>query len=120
YVLAGLLVVLAIGALGITLLTSVRRHRRDLAVLKTIGFVRPQVSATVAWQATTLAAGALVIGIPGGVALGRWTWRLVASNAGSVSPPVVPLAAVLAVIPATLLVANLLAGGPAWAAGRVQ
>jgi len=120
YVLAGLLVILAIGALGITLLTSVRRHRRDLAVLKTIGFVRPQVSATVAWQAATLAVGAVVIGIPCGVALGRWTWRMVASNAGSVSPPVVPVGLVLAVIPATLALAILLATRPAWAAGRVQ
>src|SRR5207248_1586731 len=33
YVLAGLVVVLATGALALTLLTSVRRHRRDLAVL---------------------------------------------------------------------------------------
>lgn len=120
YVLAGVLVILAVGGLGITLLTSVRRHGRDLAVLKTVGFVRRQVSATVAWQATTLAIGALILGVPAGVALGRWTWRLVASGAGSVAPPVVPLLAVLAVIPATILIANLLAGGPAWAAGRVQ
>ncbi len=120
YVLAGVLVVLAVGALALTLLNSVRRHRRDLAVLKTIGFVRGQVSATIAWQATTLAIGALVLGVPAGVALGRWTWRLVATNAGSVSPAIVPLAAILLVIPATLVAANLLAGGPAWAAGRVQ
>ena len=120
YVLAGLLVILAIGALGITLLTSVRHHRRDLAVLKTIGFVRPQVSATVAWQATTLAIGALIFGIPGGIAIGLWTWRLVARSAGSVSPAVVPVGLVLAVIPATLLLSVLLASRPAWAAGRVQ
>jgi len=120
YVLAGLLVVLAIGALALTLLNSVRRHRRDLAVLKTLGFVRAQVSATVAWQATALAIPALVVGIPAGIGLGRWTWRLVAEGAGSVSPPIVPLVAVVAVIPATLLVANLLATGPGWAAGRVQ
>ena len=120
YVLAGLLVILAIGALGITLLTSVRRHRRDLAVLKTIGFVRPQVSAAVAWQAATLAVAGVVLGIPAGIALGRWTWRLVANNAGSVSPPVVPLGPVLAVIPAALALAILLACGPAWNAGRVQ
>jgi len=120
YALAGLLVVLAVGALGLTLLSSVRRHRRDLAILKTMGFVRRQVTATVAWQATILAVGALVVGIPCGIALGRWTWRLVASGAGSVSPPLVPVAGVLLVVPATLLAANLLAGGPAWTAGRVQ
>jgi putative ABC transport system permease protein len=120
YVLAGLLVVLAVGALGLTLIGSVRRHRRDLAILKTIGFVRGQVFATVAWQATALAVGALVVGLPCGVALGRWTWDLVARGVGSVSPPIVPLTSVLAVGAATLLVANLLAGGPGRAAGRVS
>src|SRR5204862_240574 len=81
-------------------------------VLKTIGFVRRQVSATVAWQATVLAAGAVLVGIPVGVALGRWTWDLVAHGVGSVSPPIVPLAAVVAAGAATPLVANLPAGGP--------
>ncbi|MCU1462266.1 MAG: hypothetical protein JWO37_2341 [Acidimicrobiales bacterium] len=120
YVLAGLLVILAVGALGLTLLNSVRRHRRDLAVLKTIGFARGQVSATVAWQATALAVPALVLGIPAGIALGRWTWRLVAEGAGSVSPPIIPLLTVAAVVPLTVLVANFLAAAPAWSAGRVQ
>lgn len=119
YALASLLVVLAVGALGLTLLASVRRHRRDLAVLKTIGFVPRQVSATVAWQATTLAVGAVVVGVPCGIFVGRWTWHLVASGIGSVSPSIVPVAAVLAVIPATLLVANILAAGPGWLAARV-
>jgi len=118
-VLAGLLVVLAVGALALTLVGSVRRHRRDLAILKTIGFVRGQVFATVAWQATALAAGALVVGVPCGMAVGRWTWDLVAGGVGSVSPPIVPLVGVLAIGAATLVVANLLAGGPGWAAGRV-
>ncbi|MBV8385464.1 MAG: hypothetical protein JO155_01590 [Acidimicrobiia bacterium] len=76
--------------------------------------------ATVAWQATTIAFAAVIVGVPCGIALGRWTWHVVANGAGSVAPPIVPLLAVLTVIPATILVANLLAGGPAWAAGRVQ
>jgi hypothetical protein len=120
YLLAGLLVVLACGALGLTLLGSVRNHHRDLAVLETIGFVRRQVMATVAWQATAVALVAVVIGVPVGLAVGRWTWRLVADNVGSVSPAVIPLAAVLLVVPATLVVANLLAGAPAWTAGRIE
>lgn len=118
--LAGVLVVLAVGALGLTLLAWVRRHRRDLAVLETIGFVRLQLVATVAWQATTLAVGALLIGVPVGITLGRWTWRLVADGLGSVSPPIVPLGAVLLVIPITLLVANLLAIAPGWLAARAH
>jgi hypothetical protein len=120
YVLAGLLVVLAVGALGLTLLSSVRRHNRALAILKTIGFVRGQVTATVAWQATALAVPTVVVGVPAGIALGRWTWRLVADSVGSVSPPIVPVAAVLATAAATLVVANLLASGPGWAAADVR
>lgn len=120
YVLAALLVVFAIGALALTLASSVRRHRRDLAILKTIGFARRNLSATVAWQATTLAIGAVMIGIPAGIVLGRWSWQLVADSVGSVSPPLVPVTAVLLVAPATLLLANLLACGPGWMAGRVH
>jgi hypothetical protein len=120
YLLAGLLVVLASGALGLTLLSSVRNHRRDLAVLEAIGFVRHQIIGAVSWQATALATVALVLGIPTGLALGRWSWRLVTDNIGSVSPTIVPLAAVLLVIPTTFLVANLLATGPAWRASRIQ
>jgi len=63
--------------------------------------------------------GAVVVGVPCGIAVGRWTWHLVASGLGSVSPSIVPVAAVLAVIPATLLVANVLAAGPGWLAARV-
>jgi len=120
YVLASLLVVLGVGAMALTLLASVRRRRRDLAVLKTLGFVRRQVSATVAWQASILAAVALVVGVPCGVALGRWTWHLVASGLGTPAPPIVPLVALALVGPVTLLVANALAGGPGWAAGKVR
>ena len=63
-------------------MTSVRRRRRELALLKTIGFGRRQVSATVAWQATTLAFVGLVVGIPIGLLLGRLVWQRVADGLG--------------------------------------
>ena len=37
-------------------LTTVRRRRRELAILKTLGFTRAQVRATLAWHATTVGA----------------------------------------------------------------
>jgi predicted lysophospholipase L1 biosynthesis ABC-type transport system permease subunit len=40
----------AVTALGLTLIASVRRRRRDLALLKTLGFTRHQLAAVVAWQ----------------------------------------------------------------------
>ena len=55
YVLATLIAILAAGSLAHALVVSLRRNRRQLAVLKAIGFTRPQVSSVVAWQATTLA-----------------------------------------------------------------
>ncbi len=53
--LALVLMLLACGTIAHTLLTSVRQHPRELAVLKTLGFVTRQVRATVAWQATAIA-----------------------------------------------------------------
>jgi ABC-type lipoprotein release transport system permease subunit len=108
-----LLAVLGVGTLGHTLVTSTRHRRRDLAVLKTLGFVRRQVSATVAWQATTFAVVALLLGLPLGVAAGRWAWLLVNQGLHSPAGPVTPALAVLMAVPATLLVANLVAAMPA-------
>ncbi len=111
-VLSALLVLVAAGTLGHTLLTGVRRRRRDLAILKTLGFVRRQVEATVAWQATALVSVALVFGLPVGLAAGRWAWRTFAGELGIVPQPVVPLVSVGLVVPAALAVANLLAALP--------
>jgi ABC-type lipoprotein release transport system permease subunit len=103
-----------------TLVTSVRRRRRDLAVLKTLGFVRGQVGAAIVWQATTFAVVALGLGLPLGVAAGRWAWQLAAASLGVDSAPVVSLAAMLAVAAGTVLAANLVAAVPGRAASRLR
>ena len=107
--LSGLLALAAVGTLAHVLVTSIRRRRRDLAVLKTLGFVRRQVSATVAWQASTLAGIALLIGLPFGVAVGRWGWTLFANTIGVLPVPIVDLPPLLIAVPVTLLLANLIA-----------
>src|SRR5207237_10595708 len=98
----------------ITMVTSVRRRRRDLAILKTIGFVRRQVSATVAWQATAIVTVSLVIGLPLGVAAGRWAWSGFANALGVVPESVVPLGVVAVTIPTALLLTNAIASVPGW------
>jgi ABC-type lipoprotein release transport system permease subunit len=118
--LAGLVGLLGLATITHTLVTSVRRRRRDLAVLKTLGFVRGQVAATVAWQATTFAVVALVLGLPLGLAAGRWAWQLTANALGVDSGPVVPGPAILAVVVSTLAAANLVAAGPGRAASRLR
>ena len=53
--LAGLFALIALLIVGNMLVSSVRRRRRELAVLRSIGFVRRQVSTIVIWQATMVA-----------------------------------------------------------------
>jgi len=119
-VLAAVLIVFAVGTLAHVLLTGVRRRRRDLALLKTLGFARSQVLSVVAWEASTFAAVALLIGIPLGVLAGRLAWSYFAANAGAPTQATVPLPAVLLAIPATLVIANLLAAWPGWTAARLR
>jgi len=101
------------------LLTSVRRRRRDLAILQTLGFRRGQVASAIAWQALTLAGIALLIGVPLGILLGRLGWAAFAYRLGVVSEPVVSPLSVIA-IPVTLVAALLVSVGPALVARRVR
>jgi hypothetical protein len=118
-VLACALILLAVGTIAHTLVTSVHRRRRDLAILKAMGFVSRQVRATVAWQASAIAATGLVIGLPLGLAAGRWAWTLLARGFAIEPVPVIS-ALVLLSVPAVLLMANLVAAVPARAAARTQ
>ena len=117
---AGLLVLTAAAALAHALVTSVRRRRRELAILKTLGFVRGQILAAVAWQATTLAGIGLIVGLPLGVAAGRFVWNVFAEDLGVVPEPVVPAGWTLLIVPATLLIAVLIAAIPGRMAARTQ
>ncbi|MCU1451616.1 MAG: hypothetical protein JWP02_3786 [Acidimicrobiales bacterium] len=119
-VLAGLLAALAAATLAHLLVTSIRRRGRELAILKTMGFVPRQVRTAVAWQATTLAVAAMAIGVPLGVAAGRWAWIVFARQLGIVPAPVVPFLVLLLLVPGTVLVANLVALVPGELAARVR
>ena len=118
--LAGLLALVAGATTAHALVSSVRRRRRDLALLKTIGFQRAQVRATVAWQATTVAIVALLLGIPFGVAGGRWGWTWLADRMHAVPQPVTPWLALAVLLPGTLVLANAVAAIPAGSAARTR
>jgi FtsX-like permease family len=118
-VLAALVALFALGAVTHALATSVRRRRRDLAVLKTLGFVPGQVSATIAWQATTFAVVALALGLPLGVAAGRWAWQLTTLQLGVDSAPVVPVLPLMTATAGSVLAANLAGAAPRWVASHL-
>jgi ABC-type antimicrobial peptide transport system permease subunit len=115
-----LLALIGAGTLAHTLASSIRRRRHDLAILKSLGFLRRQVRHAVGWQATMIAATALLIGLPIGIAGGRWAWRLYAAQLGVLPEPAVPLTAILIAVPAALALANLIAAAPARAAARTR
>ncbi|HUY21141.1 MAG TPA: ABC transporter permease [Acidimicrobiales bacterium] len=100
------------------LVVSVTRRRREMGLLKSIGFLNGQVGATVCWQATTVALVGIVVGIPVGVAVGETVWRAFAANLGAVPVAVVPAGIIVALGAGVLVVANLLAVAPALAAAR--
>ncbi len=110
----------AILALGLTLASSVRRRRRDLAMLKTLGFTRRQLAAVVAWQSTTTALVGVVVGIPLGIIIGRELWTLFARSINAVPDPTVPVSSVLFVGVGTLVFANLVAALPGRSAARTS
>ena len=119
-VLAGLLGVAALLSLGVALGTSVRRRRRDLALLKALGFTRAQTAATVRWQATATIVVGLAIGVPIGVAVGRTLWVLFARRLAVVPEASTPVALIALIGGVALMLGNVVAAVPGHVAGRVQ
>ena len=86
----GLIVVLfGVATLLHMLVSSLNRRRREMGLLKSLGFVRRQIALSVSWQTTTVAAIGIVLGVPLGIAAGRLVWDAFASNLGVVAVPVV-------------------------------
>jgi putative ABC transport system permease protein len=100
------------------LVVSVSQRRREVGLLKVVGFVNGQVASTVAWQATTLAVAGIVIGVPTGVVVGGTIWRAFANNLGAVPVSVVPVWLIALLVAGVLVVANLIAVAPALVATR--
>ncbi len=117
-ILAGGLAAGAVVGLGLTLIASVRRRRRDFALLKTLGFTRGQLAAVVAWQSTVVAVVGLVIGVPVGIAAGRWLWLAFAHELSAVPDPVIPAGSIALAVVTALVLANLVAALPGRAAAR--
>lgn len=117
---AGVLALVAVAALAHLLVTSVRARRAELALLRALGFARRQLRAAVAWQASVIAVLAGIVGVPLGLALGRLTWSWFEAGLHAAAPPVTPWAWAMATLPATLVVANLVAAIPGRSASRTS
>jgi len=114
------LVLIVFGAATLlhVLVVSVTRRRGEVGLLKSLGFLRRQVAYTLSWQTTTVALIGIVVGLPAGVALGRLVWRIFADNLGVVPVPTVAGRVIVLIALGTVVVANVLAIGPALVAAR--
>ncbi len=119
-VLAAFLVLLACGALGHALLTTVRRRSTELATLRAIGMTPAQTRGTVVVQAMATAVVGIVVGVPMGFAAGRTVWRSVATYTPLQHVAPTPLAAVLGICMMTVLAAAMLAWWPGRQAALVR
>ncbi len=115
-----LLVALSAITVAHALVTTERRRRPEFALLKALGFSRRDVRSTVAYQSVTIALVALVLGLPAGLLLGRWMWRLSADGFGVPVAPEIPAGLILVVTLATIALAFAVAYLPGRAAARTQ
>jgi hypothetical protein len=107
---------LALGAataLALTLTASTRHRRRDLAILKALGFTHRQLSAVIAWQSTILVAIGTLIGVPLGIILGRILWDRFAQALHVVPASHVSLLTTTLIVLSALLLAIIIAAHPA-------
>jgi ABC-type antimicrobial peptide transport system permease subunit len=111
---------LAIATVAHALVTTIRRRRHDLAVLRAVGFTRHDTRIAIAWQSTLIALVGVVIGVPLGVIAGRAVWKQLAESFPVAYVPPFALVAVLLVVPMAIVIANLVAAGPAHAATRIR
>ena len=118
--LGAVLVLLAAATLTHSLVSSVRRRRRELAVLRTLGFVRRQVWLVVFWQTATLVSIALLVGLPLGALLGRLAWSTFADGLGAIPDAQIAWIPFVVTVPAAFILAALVALVPAWVAGRTR
>jgi hypothetical protein len=108
----------AVVALGLTLITSVRRRRRDFAVLRTLGFTGRQLGSVVAWQSSVAVIIGAIIGVPLGIILGRFLWNLFAHEIDAIPAPAVPVPSIILIVIGGLVLANIVAAVPGRIAAR--
>ena len=117
-VLATAVAVAVLLSLSATVMAATRRRRRELALLKALGMTRRQLGSVVTWQAMTILAIAIVVGLPVGLAVGRLLWSSFAASLGVVPVVVAPVLVLVVGAFVLLLAGAVLAAAPALLAAR--
>jgi hypothetical protein len=106
-VLSGLLVLVVGVTVVNAMVIAVRRRRRDLAVMQTMGSTNGGVIAVGISQGLTIGIVGLLVGLPLGIVAGRVSWIALADAFGTLAEPVVPPVPVMVLALAVLALAAL-------------
>ncbi|MCU1390518.1 MAG: hypothetical protein JWL72_3856 [Ilumatobacteraceae bacterium] len=113
FLLDALLGALAMLSVVHIMLTSLRRRRRDLAVLTALGADRGWLRRAVHWQASATIVLPIVIGVPLGIVAGRLVFSAFADSIGAADDASTPLLVLAAMAIGLLVLANI-AAVPSW------
>jgi hypothetical protein len=111
-VLAGFLGLIGVAALSYVLFSSARRRQRDFAILRAMGMSRRSARLTLNAEGTAIGLFGIAIGVPLGLAVGRTGWRVIAAHVPLANVAGVAILGALLIVPATILLANVLAIWP--------
>jgi hypothetical protein len=118
--LAAFLAVLALAALLHVLVTTARVRAHEFAVLRALGITRWGTRVVINVQGTAVFVIGLVLGAPIGIAAGRVGWRLIAERVPLEEASPMAFVALAALLPAVLVVAQVVAYGPGRLVGRLR
>jgi len=101
-------------------LQAIRAQRREMATCRALGFVRRQVFGVIEMQSVLLGLGAIVIGVPLGVMIGRWGWTAIAQGLGLALGAQLQWPLVIGICGGVVAVAAAIAILPAWRLTRAS
>jgi hypothetical protein len=116
--LAGFLAAVGLFTILNALVVSARRRSHQVGILRALGLTRTQIVGAVSSQGAAMAVFGAVVGIPVGIALGRWTWAASAHQLGVSQSMGAPLAVLFSVVAAGFVLLVVLGATAGWWAGR--
>ncbi|MCU1450913.1 MAG: hypothetical protein JWP02_3083, partial [Acidimicrobiales bacterium] len=116
--LAGFLAAIGLFTVVNALVVSARRRSQQVGILRALGLTSGQIVGAVSTQGAAMCVAGAVVGVPVGMALGRWTWAASAHQLGVGQNLGAPVATLLAVVAFGLLLLALMGATAGWFAGR--
>jgi predicted lysophospholipase L1 biosynthesis ABC-type transport system permease subunit len=111
---------LGVAAIGHVVVSTTRRRRHDLATLRSLGLTPRQAHGCLVWQALTITAAAIVIGIPLGIVAGSRAWQAATRSLGTATDARYAPATLIALAAVALLVAASIAAPAGWRAAHAR